>query len=372
MNTNLLGANIRRLRTLKNLSQKRLAELSGLSTPAVTNLENGKVSPKMNTLEKLAKALDVSLGHFFKPAKTLKSVRFRSNKQLQYRANIISEVSIWIDDYNELEDMVGNKNRYFLGNVDFSGLRDPEGAADLCREKLDIQLDEPIRDICGLIESAGIKVYSYVLASNSFFGLSVAQEDGGPAVIVNTWERIPVERWIFSAAHELGHLLLHKCAYDVDSENENDKEEIEANLFAGQFLMPTSVFLKEWEQAAGLGLIDRVLKIKSIFKVSYKTVLMRLTQQGLADKGIWSLFSDLYYAEYGKRLSFTEEPAPIKRSEPSGLGRYSFLEERLSKLTRMAIEQDKISMGRGAEILKISLKNMSVLMKQWQTVQKSK
>jgi len=29
------------------------------------------------------------------------------------------------------------------------------------------------------------------------------------------WERLSVERWIFTAAHELGHLLLHLDAYDV-------------------------------------------------------------------------------------------------------------------------------------------------------------
>ncbi len=52
---------------------------------------------------------------------------------------------------------------------------------------------------------------------DSFFGLSVGERDGGAAVVVNTWDRISVERWIFAAAHELGHLLLHPAEYRRDA-----------------------------------------------------------------------------------------------------------------------------------------------------------
>lgn len=45
--------------------------------------------------------------------------------------------------------------------------------------------------------------------SDDFFGLSIGPADGGPAVVVNVWDGISVERWIFTAAHELGHLVLH-------------------------------------------------------------------------------------------------------------------------------------------------------------------
>ena len=59
--------------------------------------------------------------------------------------------------------------------------------------------------------------------------------------MVNVRERIPVERRIFSAAHELGHLILHLNAYDVSKEVENEKEETDANLFAAHFLMPPAL-----------------------------------------------------------------------------------------------------------------------------------
>ncbi|MBI3927813.1 MAG: ImmA/IrrE family metallo-endopeptidase [Armatimonadetes bacterium] len=54
-----------------------------------------------------------------------------------------------------------------------------------------------------------------------------------------------MERRIFTAAHELGHLLLHKDAYQLDQAQEVKQEEVEANCFAGYFLMPEEVISKD-------------------------------------------------------------------------------------------------------------------------------
>lgn len=124
-------------------------------------------------------------------------------------------------------------------------------------------------------------------ATNAFFGLSVGPNDSGPAVVVNTWDRISVERWIFTAAHELGHILLHQDAFDRSRSDEPDQEEEDADQFASHFLMPDAGFNSEWEESRGLSLLNRVLKIKRIYRVSYKTVLYRLMQSGLEDQSVW-------------------------------------------------------------------------------------
>ena len=78
-------------------------------------------------------------------------------------------------------------------------------------------------------------------------------------MVVNVWERISVERWIFTTAHELGHLLLHRDAYAIEKRGEDAGEEEEADVFASHFLMPQDVFEREWTEARGLSFVERVL-----------------------------------------------------------------------------------------------------------------
>ena len=59
---------IKELREKRRLSQSELAELSGVSRPTISRLENDEdVETTTGTLEKLAKALDVSIRTLFLP-----------------------------------------------------------------------------------------------------------------------------------------------------------------------------------------------------------------------------------------------------------------------------------------------------------------
>jgi len=57
-----IGKNIKKLRKQKGLSQDRLSKLADISYNTVIKLESGGIiNPSINTLQKLAKALDVSV-----------------------------------------------------------------------------------------------------------------------------------------------------------------------------------------------------------------------------------------------------------------------------------------------------------------------
>lgn len=51
--------NIRYYRFMKNYSQEKLGEKSGLSTHYISDIEQGKYSPTIPTIERIATALDV-------------------------------------------------------------------------------------------------------------------------------------------------------------------------------------------------------------------------------------------------------------------------------------------------------------------------
>lgn len=367
MNVQVLAQNTRRLRTAKKVSQKALAESAGLSLPAIKNIEGARSEPRMSTLQAIAGALDVKIQDLFLPVRKLSTVRFRSTKRMQLRENILADVARWLDDYNYLESLLNERIPFALDNLRELCSRDDIIAAAInCRKTLKLQGDEPIHNICGLLEESGVKMYSMSSASDGFFGLSVDAADGGPAVVVNVWERISVERRIFSAAHELGHLMLHREAFDAAQTQENKQEEQEADLFAGHFLMPDLGFRKAWDRSGGLHWVDRVLKVKRIFHVSYQTILMRLIANGAADKSIWKKFNMAFRRRMNQQLSYKAEPMGIS-AEPFGLKRFDFYEDRFSRLVRMAVESDGISLGRGAEMLRIRIEEMQELLRNWGT-----
>lgn len=55
-----VGEQIRNIRKAKGWTQKRLGEACGIAEPTIRRYELGKLNPKIETLQKIAKALDVS------------------------------------------------------------------------------------------------------------------------------------------------------------------------------------------------------------------------------------------------------------------------------------------------------------------------
>lgn len=373
-----LAANLRRLRDARGLSQAELAEQAGLSRVGYRKVELGESSPRASTLQEIARALGVNLGALLRPVPQLSLVRFRSRKRLNSREQVLAQVADWLQNFCQLEELLGDRKPFALAKLTTRGHAPahPAALARAARKALELDEVEPIRDICGLLESAGVKVFSINIASDAFFGLSVAREDGGPAVVVNTWERIAVERWIFTAAHELGHLLLHLDAYDAADGGERTDEEKEADTFAAHFLLPAGAFDKEWAASAGAGFVDRVLKLKRMFRVSYKTVLYRLSENPAFGSQVWPTFQVQYLRRFGRTLQKADEPdglpadafrASTERAaeEPDGLSPADFAEDRLRLLVRHAVERDVITLARGAEILGVGVGEMRALASSW-------
>jgi transcriptional regulator with XRE-family HTH domain len=59
---------LRRIRNERGLSQQRLAEIADVDKVTIVHIEGGKVSPRVETLEKLARALEVEMADLFPKA----------------------------------------------------------------------------------------------------------------------------------------------------------------------------------------------------------------------------------------------------------------------------------------------------------------
>lgn len=62
----LLGQNLKRIRTKKNISQGDIAKELGVSRGFISTIENGKTNPTLATIAKLAKAVEVSVDELLK------------------------------------------------------------------------------------------------------------------------------------------------------------------------------------------------------------------------------------------------------------------------------------------------------------------
>ena len=370
-----LSRNVRRFMKLRNFSIPTLAKESGLGTATLSNVLNQKSSPNSTTLIKISKALGVSFPELLSETPKLKTLRFRTNSKLTAREiaekeQLEIDSAIWLKNYVSLEELTEEKSAFKFNKI---VAKDPVEAAKEIRKIYKIKEDAPIYDIISLIEDAGIKLYLHDFNFQKTFGLSVNNEDGGPAIIVNNNENISVERKIFTIAHELGHLILHKSSFDGEVAEENDKEEKEADKFAAELLMPEKAFKKQWEAHSGISWIDAVMQIKQYFGVSYKTVLYRLNSlmsKRFQSGYLYKEFARLYRLKYKHDLKNHYEPNSISeivpaKDEPEKLSSFNFTEERFERLVRQAYDQEKISISRAAEMLNLSAEEMRERVAEW-------
>ena len=349
---NNLATNIRRLRGQRHLTQAEAAKEVGISRPAYRDLEAGNVSdPKLSTMIGLALLFNVSIPDLLEPADVLTHVRFRASKAMKGRDQLVADVHRWLDDVKAIEDLLDDplefgliEVRQLVGQGVLGPKASPVAAAELTRTALGLGPKEPIHDLPGLLAAAGVRVLTIQVQTRAFLGFSIWEDGGAPTIIVNTWDKVPVETWIDAAARELGHLLLHGDGYDVSLVPEVPEDQEEAGVFASHLLMPVPGFAAEWHNAWGLGLEDRADKVKRIFRVSRQTVLNRLDGKSKTMEG-------------APKSPRTREPAPLLPAD--------VMVTRVLGLVRRAVEKQLIDLDRAADVLRVSTKDMGDLAASW-------
>lgn len=123
------------------------------------------------------------------------------------------------------------------------------------------------------------------------------RDPGRKTSILGVNEKHPPNRQRFTIAHECGHFLLHEgevlhvdkqwSGYQIrlrdgQSSAGTDVEEIEANLFAAELLMPLRFLDADLEKLAPISLSDekRIKGFARQYKVSEQALALRLTYLG--------------------------------------------------------------------------------------------
>jgi Zn-dependent peptidase ImmA (M78 family) len=259
-------------RMRKQFTLKKLAEKVGLTSRMVAEYEKDYCTyvPPQDTVNAFSLALDYPADFFFADSDIEKidpeSVSFRSLKSMkasqQHAAIGAGSLGLLLDNYFE--------KKFNMRSVDIPDLRgtEPEAAAEEIRERWGLG-NLCINNMTHLLEKHGARVFSLAENTQSVDAFSF-WKDGSPYIFLNTQKS--GERNRMDAAHELGHLLLHKHGTPQGKD-----VEAEADRFASFFLMPRRTVLACTSKFLS---IQDVIALRANWKTSAMAVIMQLRAVG--------------------------------------------------------------------------------------------
>ena len=284
-------------RERRGLTKRKFALAVGISERAAIAYETGDYIPEDDSLAKICIALRFPKSFFFagdimfQPVPETVSFRSLSTLSAQKRDAAIGSASIavMLDDW--IEDKFG---RPALNVPDLRGMQ-PEEAAMAVRNAWGLG-EKPIKHMVQLLETKGVRVYSLAEMANDADALSFWREKT-PFILLNI-QKSP-ERSRFDAAHELGHLVMHRHGGPQGQDVEK-----EANAFASAFLMPRSGLLASVPPVPTL---PQILQLKAHWLVSAMALTYRLRDMGA--------ITEWHYRIICQELS----SKGYRRGEPNGI-----------------------------------------------------
>lgn len=304
----------------RELTAAALAQTANVSARMVSMYENGRAVPGEDTVRAMAEALRFPAAFFYRedpPELTAEQASFRALSKVTARrrdaalgaGQVAVLLSQWIASrfalpaadlpsltvFSRLAPQVDDTESVVDGRT-----ATPEIAADVVRARWGLG-NAAIPNILHLLEAHGVRVFS--LADNCRDVDAFAFWHGSmPFVLLNTTKS--GERGRFDAAHELGHLALHR----EDRMPQGPQAEQEADSFASAFLMPRASVLAQMPRMPS---VEQVIEAKARWRVSAMALAHRLHEVGLS--------SDWHYRQLCVELS----KRGYRRTEHHGIPRES-------------------------------------------------
>lgn len=219
-------------RKRRKMTARALATTIGVTPITISRWENGNNEPEDASVDAIASALRFPRGFFFagdyddlpKEAASFRSMSAMTTKERD-AALAAGSIAYLFNDWTA--------ERFNLPAADVPNLGADFNAGDAAqavRDYWDLG-QKPIPNMIKLLEAKGVRVFSLCEDTKNVDAFS-CWRNNQPFIFLNTYKS--TERSRFDAAHELGHLVLHRHGPAQDSRH----AEAEANEFASNFLMP--------------------------------------------------------------------------------------------------------------------------------------
>lgn len=326
------GDRLKFARTYRGMSAQELAEKINISRQSINQFENYNIDtdknskPSIENIENIAKELNFPVEFFFQREKEnikIENTYFRallSSKKKEKNAQINKAVLITVI-YDILQEYLEFPN-INIPKIEEENLTDEmiSNIAKQIRILWEIG-NKPIKDIIFLMENNGIIVTTLSTNTKEIDAftqyIKIANKEYMCVVLEN--EKLSACRRQFSAAHELGHIILHANKINMEEIERNEFREIErqANLFAAELLLPEEEFKKDLIMPMSLKCYEM---LKRKWHVSILAMMMRACNLNLITQNQFQYLMKQYtiknYRKHEPLDNIIEIPQPqtLKRA----------------------------------------------------------
>jgi Zn-dependent peptidase ImmA (M78 family)/transcriptional regulator with XRE-family HTH domain len=284
------GERLREVREARGYSLQQVADQLGITKQAVSLYEKARRLPRPDHFHKLVEYLRVPAHYFRRPplsshssptfyrsmATATKKMRDAAEQKLKWSREIVS----FFSQHVELNPVCLPPCE-FPSNSSLITVESIEDSAAELRRFWNLG-SGVISNVVHLLENKGIVVVRFSLGTDKLDALSFIEDRTSRPYIVLSADKNNYFRSRHDAAHELGHLILHRnvppqVLRDSPTFNEIEKQ---AHRFASAFLLPARTFRKEWITPN----IESFKKIKLKWKAAISAMVMRAGDLGIVSE----------------------------------------------------------------------------------------
>ena len=350
------GKCIKLARESRGLSQSKLSELLGVTQATLSRFEKAVLTVTPEAVSKMANVLNYPASFFEKDicivGETSLFYRKRASMTVKDLSILESKISILSKGIDELMESI-NIPELRIPSVEPSVDNSPQEIAYKVRNFLDVPAG-PIDKIVSLLEKNGVIVmFLNVDDMEKFDGLTMFTMNQAPVIWIN--RNIPNDRKRFSLAHELGHLVMHLRSDNLEKSEE--QKELEANEFAGEFLMPKSQCKVDLFK---LKYKDLGMK-KYYWKVSKAAIIYRAKElKCISEETARYLYVTL--GRYGERKNESvqvpiDEPQIVKKMYSLHVSELKYSAEEMMDITGLMTDDIKADLLNVSNLISIKTRN---------------
>eukprot|EP00456_Euglypha_rotunda_P022574 TRINITY_DN18_c6_g1_i4.p1 TRINITY_DN18_c6_g1~~TRINITY_DN18_c6_g1_i4.p1 ORF type:complete len:388 (-),score=47.31 TRINITY_DN18_c6_g1_i4:482-1645(-) len=276
-----IGSRLREAREAYGLTASAVSEWLDVSRQAVSQYETGASSPSPEVLDVICAKFPLRRQFFFRPSLQGDDapIMYRSMTSATKFARAKAERKFaW---FKEIALYVGMN--VLFPTVNLPAIETPDDPREITDELIDDTAtaarrywklqDGPISNLVWLLENNGVLIAAHDLNARTLDAFSQwSQVLNAPCIVLGT-DKSSASRSRFDAAHELGHLLLHRKVPQTMLNRPDAYKLIEsqAHRFATALLLPAQQFASE----LGAPTLDRMRELKLRWKVSIGAMIMR-------------------------------------------------------------------------------------------------